>query len=467
MTVWINVTSSYSWSGNPVGIVRVERELASRFQARFFVIENHILKEVPNLVVSNSDGIKRHHTPDQESGNNTYLRARNFLINSLQRNRSRRIALAVSYAVSSVYGVNKQVDKLILKSILKITSMASLYKYLKKILAKISYSDTTANIVADSKTENYVRSDVLLENIPFNNGDIVLSMGLDWDSGVLDILESIKASIDIKVISTVYDLIPITNPKYVVSSYYASALFGHFNTLARVSDLVLINSDHVRQQFTEFCSGIGIKVPPLEIVAWGSNRSESQNVNFSFQDRFMNSFLLVVGTLEVRKNHKVLLQVIEIAKKNEINLPQIVFVGRAGWGTYDLQQELMSIYHDTSAVTWIQDATDEELSWLYSNCEGVLSPSFDEGYGLPVLEAMSFGKRVLLSDIPIYRELFPDSLFADPYNPNEWLIGIRELKRLGMTAPVKQVDWNSAVHDIAIRIRNNGFQQVNTRSEGV
>ncbi len=52
--------------------------------------------------------------------------------------------------------------------------------------------------------------------------------------------------------------------------------------------------------------------------------------------------------------------------------------------------------------TWV---TDPELSWLYANCTIFLAPSAIEGFGMPVVEALRRGCRIVCSDIPIFREI--------------------------------------------------------------
>jgi glycosyltransferase involved in cell wall biosynthesis len=56
-------------------------------------------------------------------------------------------------------------------------------------------------------------------------------------------------------------------------------------------------------------------------------------------------------------------------------------------------------------VVFRAGVTDSELSWFYANCEMLFAPSSIEGFGLPVVEALQCGARVLCSDIPVFHEI--------------------------------------------------------------
>ncbi|MGO4213976.1 glycosyltransferase, partial [Terriglobus sp. YAF25] len=56
-------------------------------------------------------------------------------------------------------------------------------------------------------------------------------------------------------------------------------------------------------------------------------------------------------------------------------------------------------------VDFCAGISDAELHSLYANCECVLAPSLTEGFGLPVVEALQRGARVVCSDIPAFREM--------------------------------------------------------------
>ncbi len=64
--------------------------------------------------------------------------------------------------------------------------------------------------------------------------------------------------------------------------------------------------------------------------------------------------------------------------------------------------------------------SDEELAWLYQNAVALIAPSLEEGFGLPAVEALTYGTPVIASRIAIFEEILGDSaLYFDPKNPEE------------------------------------------------
>jgi glycosyltransferase involved in cell wall biosynthesis len=77
-------------------------------------------------------------------------------------------------------------------------------------------------------------------------------------------------------------------------------------------------------------------------------------------------------------------------------------------------------------------ATDEEYVATLRSAVALVSASFDEGFGIPLVEAMSLGVPVVVSDIPIFREIGADAaLYVDPHRPERLAEAIRALEAPG------------------------------------
>ncbi len=122
-------------------------------------------------------------------------------------------------------------------------------------------------------------------------------------------------------------------------------------------------------------------------------------------------FVLVVGTLEPRKGHEILLRAIAQAGLEQLRL---VFAGPPAGRSSDLHV-LARTLGLGERLTILGEVDDAVLAGLYRDALALCMPSFGEGFGLPVLEAMSFGTPVIASDLPALREVAGDAaVFASP-----------------------------------------------------
>ncbi len=113
---------------------------------------------------------------------------------------------------------------------------------------------------------------------------------------------------------------------------------------------------------------------------------------------------LMVGTVEPRKGYAVALAAFEDLWARGIDV-ELVIAGKYGWGANDLADRIRTNPEYGRRLTWHQSASDALLKSLYADCEVLVAASFTEGFGLPVVEAGHFGKPVIASDIPVFREV--------------------------------------------------------------
>ena len=114
--------------------------------------------------------------------------------------------------------------------------------------------------------------------------------------------------------------------------------------------------------------------------------------------------ILIVGTIEPRKGHAQIINSFEKlwSSGNNYNL---VIVGKPGWKTEELQMQIRKHIKKNTNLFWFENLSDEALLHLYKMCDGVIVPSFAEGFGLPLIEALGHNKRVLARELPIFREI--------------------------------------------------------------
>ena len=106
-------------------------------------------------------------------------------------------------------------------------------------------------------------------------------------------------------------------------------------------------------------------------------------------------FALVVGDLSPRKNLALLLDIWEDVERRTDGLTLVV-VGPEGWRSAGTRRRLDEL-DERGLVNWARHVDDEELRWYYEHAAMLLVPTIEEGYGLPVVEALALGTPVIAS----------------------------------------------------------------------
>lgn len=166
-------------------------------------------------------------------------------------------------------------------------------------------------------------------------------------------------------------------------------------------------------------------------------------------------YFLMVGTIEPRKNHELLLDAFAAYRQATPDACGLVIAGAEGWNSAGIVARLRT----EPGVTWLGSVTPEQLIPLYQGAVALLMPSWDEGFGLPVLEAMASGTPVAISTAPALIEVAGDAaLVASPEDTRAWAAimaaldadaGKRaELRQRGMTRAA-QFSWHRAAVETA------------------
>jgi glycosyltransferase involved in cell wall biosynthesis len=119
--------------------------------------------------------------------------------------------------------------------------------------------------------------------------------------------------------------------------------------------------------------------------------------------RLPGEFILAVGHLEARKNYVGLIQAVAELRRAGRAI-SLVIVGNDGGARGEIMAETARLGL-AGQVTILEGVSDQELQSLYALCTLVAFPSFYEGFGIPLLEAMAARRPLVLSDTPVFREL--------------------------------------------------------------
>jgi glycosyltransferase involved in cell wall biosynthesis len=138
-------------------------------------------------------------------------------------------------------------------------------------------------------------------------------------------------------------------------------------------------------------------------------------------------FILMVSTLEPRKNHLGLLAAWEALRQKSASPLALVLVGSPGWGNKNLLRAMQK-WQQQGELFHLSAVPASEMRTLYAAADAVVCPSVDEGFDLPAVEALCCGGAVAASDIPVHREILGEAaVFFDPYSTDrmcEALVGV-------------------------------------------
>ena len=218
----------------------------------------------------------------------------------------------------------------------------------------------------------------------------------------------------------IHDLIPISHPEYVPPAW-TEYHHRRLQTIAQFADGVISNSATTAAQ-------IRARFPALPVIAAHLGADLGAIGSPPTQGAPSEPYFLCVGTIEPRKNHLLLLQIWRrLVETMGPATPRLVLVGRRGWEN----EQVLDVLHRCEAirqhVSELGMVSDNRLATLIGGARALLMPSFVEGYGLPVAEALAAGVPAICSDIPAHREIgrgVPDLL--DPLDGPGWTRAIAE-----------------------------------------
>lgn len=226
-----------------------------------------------------------------------------------------------------------------------------------------------------------------------------------------------------RLVYSLYDLAFLEHPEYTTEANRLVCFNGVFEASLRADALIAI-SEYTRQHFlalfphfpaekvyhvplaSRFSSSVGGQA--------GSLRSNLSMVGGQAGSLRSNEYWLSVATLEPRKNLRRLLQTYAALKHSRQTRLPLVMAGGKGWLEDDLRDYIqeLDLQNDVHLTGYVDDPT---LQWLYQNCFAFVYPSLFEGFGLPVVEAMSLGAAVITSNSTSLPEVCGDAaVLIDP-----------------------------------------------------
>lgn len=235
----------------------------------------------------------------------------------------------------------------------------------------------------------------------------------------------LKARPDVRAAFFIHDLLPIEAPEYFPRGERERHL-ARMTTLAAFGSGAIVATSVVEAALRRRLAALGrsdmpILVAPMPVAAVFSRRRPAD------RELAGQRYFVACGTIEPRKNHLLLLNVWrELVRRDGAAAPKLLLVGERGWENENVVDLLERCRGIADHVIEVSGLSTPGLNALLQGAHALLAPSFAEGCGLPVVEALAAGAPVIASDIPSFREIGGDRLVAlSPIDGEQWLETIR------------------------------------------
>ena len=433
--MWVHVTTMMGWSRPAVGVVRVEQEFVRWVleggdpQARFCVFDvasGRFLQIGREAVAAKLHAMLNPPPPAPDGDRRLSPEDR------LRALHARYAQLIPAAALPRL----KQAAKRSLHWLRQVKH--SLHLLRQSLSAGASPADAAGGGVGSSGGSAGGTGfwDKRAQPAAFSRGDRFVSMGLDWDMLDIPLLYRLKTATGMHVTLMCYDIIPVLFPQYVVQP---PARFGSYLTeLAWCADHVTCISECTQRDFRRFIEKMGGRLPQTSVIHLGSTiaapapapDAEGQPAQLSPQVEALadRPFVLFVSTIERRKNHELLYRCWVRLKEQGVDVPRLVFVGMPGWGVSDLLNDIRLDPNLQGDIVMLNHVSDQELAWLYRHCMFTVYPSLYEGWGLPVVESLAWGRYCLCSNAASIPEAGgPWCDYLDPWDLPAWVAHLRVL----------------------------------------
>jgi glycosyltransferase involved in cell wall biosynthesis len=215
----------------------------------------------------------------------------------------------------------------------------------------------------------------------------------------------------VRPIFVIHDLIPITHPQFCRAGE-AEKHMARLRNAVHVASGIICNSQDTLNALQGLCDAQGWTLPLAEVALLAPDLPHASAAPRPIAE----PYFVFVSTIEPRKNHLMMLRIWQkLVQQLGNTTPRLVLIGQRGWDYHEVTDLLTNSEVLKNRVTEISTCTDAQLVNYLQHAQALLFPSFTEGFGMPVVEALALGVPVLASDLPVFREFagaVPDYIAA-------------------------------------------------------
>lgn len=221
-----------------------------------------------------------------------------------------------------------------------------------------------------------------------------------------------------KLVYTFYDFGYVEHPELTSEENRIICFDGNFNA-GLYADWVIVISETSRRQFLKFFPHFRrdrtLVVYPASRFEYQADCPQPEELEFLSP----GEFLMNVGVLGVKKNQLGLVKAYARAKRYLKKTVPLVLIGKDDGGLAVIRKTVQELGLNREVLI-VPYASDKTLQWLYQNCFAFIFPSFFEGFGMPIMEAMSLGAPVVASNNSCIPEITDGAaLLVNPHDEEE------------------------------------------------
>lgn len=240
-------------------------------------------------------------------------------------------------------------------------------------------------------------------------------------------------NIGVKIVFLIYDLLPILYPHFFRENQ-DKIHQQYLEDITSISNYFITISQKVKKDLLYWIQKNSLKKDyHIQAIHLGADFKDTKNSIEEIKINKKNGSLdfLIISTIEPRKAHKQLLDAFKLLWSENLDL-KLHIVGKKGWFVDDLINEINSSPKLNNNLFYYSFIDDSTLKNLYRKVDAVIIPSYDEGFGLPIIEAAFYQKPIICRDTEVFKEVAKENAFyfEDDTNPNTIYKSIKEWAKL-------------------------------------